>query len=68
MNIDKTDYISYLMKLFNKFEAKKEVLTAFWQSPKIQDGRHENPKRRLSDVMLRHNWGMLVAIDLSHDF
>ena len=23
MNIDKTDYISYLMKLFNKFEAKK---------------------------------------------
>ena len=27
--IDKTNYISYLMKLFNKFEAKKYVLTAF---------------------------------------
>ena len=26
--IDKTDYISYLTKLFNKFEAKKKVLTA----------------------------------------
>ena len=23
LNIDKTDYTSYLMKLFNKFEAKK---------------------------------------------
>ena len=51
LNIDKTDHIGYLMKLFNKFEAKKYVLTAFWQSPKIQDGRHENPRWRLSDVM-----------------
>ena len=24
VSIDKTDYISYLMKLFNKFEAKKK--------------------------------------------
>ena len=67
LNIDKTDYIIYLMKLFNKFEAKKSVLTAFWQSPKIQDGRHENPRWRLNDVMWRHSWGMIVAIDLSYN-
>ena len=58
MNIDKTDYMSYLMKLFNKFEAK-QVLTAFWRSMKIQDGRHENPRWRLSDVMWRHSWDMI---------
>ena len=57
----------YLMKFFNKFEAKKKVLTAFWQSPKIQDGRHENPRWRLSDIMWRHSWGMIVALDLFQD-
>ena len=33
--------------------SKKKVLTAFWQSPKIQDGRNKNPRWRLSDVMWR---------------
>ena len=32
----------------------------------IQEGRHENPRWRLSDVTWRHTWGMIVAIDLSH--
>ena len=67
LNIDKMEYKSYLMKLFSKIEAKNSVLTAFWQSPKIQDGRHENPRWRLNDVMWRHSWGMIVAIDLSYN-
>ena len=50
-------------KLFNKFEAKKYVFTAFWKSPKIQDNRHENPRWRRNDVMWRHSWGMRVATD-----
>ena len=35
LNIDKTDYIlSYLMKLFSKFEVKN-VFIVFWQSTDI---------------------------------
>ena len=45
MNIDKN---GYLMKLFNKSEAKKKSFdSVFDKVQKIQDGRHENPRWRL---------------------
>ena len=40
-----------IRQIWNKKVSYDSVLTAFWQSPKIQDGRNENPRWRLSDVI-----------------
>ena len=56
LSIDKTDNLSYLMKLCSKFEAKKKSFDSVLT-------KSENPRWRLSDVMWRHSGGMIVAID-----
>ena len=52
------------------YKLSNEVIQEIWSKKISFDGdlpKSENPRWRLSDVMWRHSWGMIVAIDLSYD-
>ena len=59
------------------YKLSNEIIQQIWSEKisfdsvltksEIQDGRHENPRWRLSDVMCSQSLDMIVTIDLSHD-